>query len=629
MCGFAGVYEYGTAEGRVSPEQIARMRDTLAHRGPDDAGLFVSDDMRVGLGHRRLAIVDIAGGAQPMFGKSGECLVYNGEIYNYPHLRKQLEGEGVAFRTNCDTEVVLRLYERHGAAGLGRLDGMFAFALWEPARQRLLLARDPAGEKPLYFSDACGRLVFGSEIKALLVHPSIPRKLNDAALDAYLTHLVTPPPDTLFRGIFKLAQGEMAVCDRNGLSVSRYRDAGFARRFSPEGLGHAASRVRSLLESSTRACLMSDVPVGLLLSGGLDSTALLALLGERARGLPTFSVGFAEAPAFDEREKARRVARHFGTDHHEVSVSPQQAVAVLPELIHHQDEPLADLVCVPLHFVCSLAAAAGVKVVLGGEGSDELFWGYPRYQKIVRSWPWIAMLRRLPRPLRSALATAIPARRLPRLRDFAEGLTADRVPPMHMPVGVTQAQRSKLLRSGGAGPRWVAASHGAGEPGGLDTLALDTQEYEFGVRLPERLLMRIDRFSMASGVEARLPYLGRELVEYVYQLPPRLKIAGAQTKIVLRKAVGDLVPSWVLARSKQGFEAPVAAWFEARMGELLDALAQEDALRSYFDPAGLDALKDARRAPGATAALWPVLNFALWHLAWIEGRDLRELLEGI
>ncbi len=404
MCGFAGVYEYATFEGSLTRGLIAAMRDTLRHRGPDGQGLFLSEDARVGLGHRRLAIVDPAGGTQPMLGRRGECLVYNGELYNYLRLRRELEADAVAFETNSDTEVLLRAYERYGIDCLRRLDGMFAFALWDPVRRHLLLARDCMGEKPLYWSDVAGRVVFGSEVKALLEHPMIHAELDSELLDDYLTHLVTPGPETLFRGIRKLGPGELAVCDAGGVRVSRYWELFSPRRLSQISLESAAGTVRSLLESALEDRLMSDVPIGALLSGGLDSTALVALLRDRARGLATFSVGFADAPGLDERDQARRVARHFKTEHHEVCVSERDALAFLPRMIRHQDQPLADPVCVPLHFVCELAAAQGVKVVLGGEGSDELFWGYPRYAKIVRWWPWISLARRAPRALRSAVA---------------------------------------------------------------------------------------------------------------------------------------------------------------------------------------------------------------------------------
>lgn len=536
------------------------------------------------------------------------------------------------FETNCDTEVVLRLYERSGAACVDSLDGMFAFALWDPARRRLMLARDRLGEKPLYWSDAGGRLVFGSEVKALLEHPAIEPELNDAALDAYLTHLVTPAPQTLLRGIFKLGPGELALCDASGMRISRYWDLFTPREWSESSPSAASGAARSLLERSLDERLLSDVPVGVLLSGGLDSTALVALLRERARGLASFSVGFDGHAAFDERAQARRVARHFGTDHHEVNVSERDVIGFLPRLIHHQDEPLADPVCVPLHFVCELAAHSGVKVVLGGEGSDELFWGYPRYAKIARAWPLLDAARRTPVGLRRALARTIPARRYPLLHDFAEGVAAERMPPMHMPAGVPTHAReallgSSLLHQSAEPPAWNASPESANGSDRFDTLSFDTQEYEFGLRLPERLLMRLDRCSMASGVEARVPFLDRELVEFVYRLAPRLKLAGGVGKAVLREAVGDVVPPWVLARRKQGFEAPVAEWFASRMGALLRALRDEDSLRSCFRADGLDALLAAGRPAETRAEQWPVLNFALWHMAWIEGRDLDVELE--
>jgi asparagine synthase (glutamine-hydrolysing) len=385
--------------------------------------------------------------------------------------------------------------------------------------------------------------------------------------------------------------------------------------------------VRSLLECALEQRLMSDVPLGVLLSGGLDSTTLVALLRERAQGLATFSVGFSGYPAFDERDQARRAARQFGTEHHEVDVSEQDAIAFLPQLIHHQDEPLADPVCVPLHFVCQLAASRGVKVVLGGEGSDELFWGYPRYEKIVRWWFLIRLARRAPGALRRALPAGISPRRHPRARDFAEGLVAARMPPMHMPAGVPRPQRELVLCNSSSGPQWRASALSADRASAFDTLGFDTQEYELGLRLPERLLMRLDRFSMANGVEARVPFLDHELVEFAYRLPPRLKLRGSHTKVVLRQGVADALPPWVLARRKQGFDAPVAGWFGSRMRDLLRSRAQEDAIRSCFDADGLGRVLGGRGALAGRFLLWPLLNFALWHLAWIEGRDIEAMLE--
>jgi asparagine synthase (glutamine-hydrolysing) len=630
VCGIVGVYEYARREGGVSEPLVEEMRDTLRHRGPDGAGTYVSQNRRVGLGHRRLAIVDPAGGTQPMHGPGGECLVFNGEIYNYPALRWELERDGTRFRTSCDTEVILHLYARYGDGCVDRLNGMFAFALWDGRRGRLLLARDRLGEKPLYWADVDGVLVFGSEIKALLAHPLVGRSVNEAAIPSYFTHLVTPSPHTLFAGIGKLPPGTLAVCDGDGMRSRRFWDPFQPRSWAPVPLEDAAGQVRRRLGESVHARMMSDVPVGVLLSGGLDSTTLVALLGERASSLATFSVGFAGGSRLDERAEARAVADHFGTRHHEIEISERDALGFLPSLVHHQDEPLADPVCVPLHFVCGLARDHGVKVVLAGEGSDELFWGYPRYAAVLRRWRTVRMLLALPRPLRSALPRVVPttSRRRVHLRELLEQVASGRLSPLHLPLGLTAYERSRLLRRPEDGILWLpsAGTGGPGDP--LSELGFDTQEHELGLRLPELLLMRIDRFSMANSVEARVPFLDPELVELVYRLPLELKLRQGVGKVVLRRAVADIVPDRVLNRPKQGFGAPILEWFHSTMGDLLASLLAEDAIRRYFDGAVVrDLLEQHARGVRNEPVLWPVLNFALWHRYWIEQEPLEPLLE--
>jgi asparagine synthase (glutamine-hydrolysing) len=618
-----GVYEYARREGGVSAPLICRMRDTLRHRGPDGAGIYVTEDRRVGLGHRRLAIVDPPGGAQPMFGQRGECLVFNGEIYNYPALRRTLEMDGAEFATNCDTEVILHLYARLGAECVHELTGMFAFALWDPRRQEMLLARDPIGEKPLYWTEAAGRLIFGSEIKSLLEHPSVTPRVNDQALGEYLANLVVSSPNTLFRGISKLPPGSHAVCDPSGMTrIYRYSAVADGRYWNDVSLAESTREVSRLLRTSVEARLMSDVPVGVLLSGGLDSTTLLALLDEKAPGMPTFSVGFPTAPEFDEREEARKVARHFRTEHHEVDVSEVDALRFLPSLVHHQDEPLGDPVCLPLHFVCELAKRQGVKVLLAGEGADELFWGYPDYLRILARWPWIRMVLSLPQPARRALPALVSASSRPRRRETLDAIAAGRPLPMHFPLGLAKPQRERVLREEGTDP-WSPSTVSTNGESAIDRLAFDTQEYEFDLRLPELLLMRIDRFSMASSVEARVPFLDPELVRYVYHLPMEHKLDRQVTKVVLRQATRGLVPDWVLQRPKQGFDAPVIAWLQQRFGRILDVLLDGPIAR-YID-------SDAVRRMNAAGQLnaWPILNLALWHRYWIEREPLEPLVERV
>jgi asparagine synthase (glutamine-hydrolysing) len=626
MCGIAGIFEYGRASGGIEESVLLRMRETIRHRGPDGEGLFVSPDRRLGFAHRRLAIIDLDGGAQPMHGPNGTCLVFNGEIYNYPALRATLLAEGVRFRTRCDTEVILHLYQRYGDRCVEHLTGMFAFALFDPERQRVFFARDPIGEKPLYWADRAGVFVFASEIKALLEHPLIPREVNRQALGPYLANLVTPAPQTTFRGIYKLPAGWMGHCGVGGTQVSPYASITATRGYDRTG-GQAAGHVRELLDESVRARLMSDVPLGVLLSGGMDSTTILALASQQTTGMASFTVAFAGHEQYDERDQARAVARLYGTDHHEVLLSEEDAIDILAPLIHHQDEPLADPVCVPLHAVCRLAREQGIKVVLAGEGADELFWGYAGYQSIVERWRRFERMLALPQPVRRVAALATSADRTPRRREQLEGIAAGRMNPIHMPVGLTAYQRRHLLSGANAGPGWAPALPGPHESA-LETLAFDTQEYEFEVRLPELLLMRIDRFSMANSVEARVPFLDPALVDYVYRLPLDAKIANGVTKAVLKQAVADIVPASVSGRPKQGFAAPTSRWFAERHGGVLTDLMGQDALRAYFD---VDYLARLLRDGDANHydyghILWPVLNFGLWHKYWIEEEPLEELV---
>ncbi len=561
-----------------------------------------------------------------MFGDDGSCLVFNGEIYNYPVLRRSLTESGVCFKTHSDTEVILHLFRRYGDACVEHLTGMFAFAIWDPSQERVFFARDPIGEKPFYWADIDGVFVFASEIKALLEHPIVPREVNELALGPYLANLVTPGPETLFRQIHKLPPGSSGCCDRSGVEISRYLPPVRPRHWLSSD-HDVARRVRELLDDSLQARLMSDVPVGVLLSGGLDSSAIIALLREQAASLASFTVGFPGHERHDEREEARWVAQRFGTEHHEIVLHEQDALDTLGPLIYHADEPIADPVCVPLYAVCRLARETGIKVVLAGEGADELFWGYSEYRAVVERWRRFQAMLALPKPLRQLAACATLANSKPRRREQLEGIASGRVRPIHMPVGLTGYQRSHLLRSSPAGPGWAPSGAGVSEDA-LTTLAFDTQEYEFGVRLPELLLMRIDRFSMANSVEARVPFLDPALVDFVYRLSLDQKVRGGITKYVLKQAISDVLPDRVALRPKQGFSAPTSQWFAARHGNLMRDLMNQDALKRYFDIPYLDSVLgtagDGSWDRGQI--LWPILNFGLWHKHWIEGEPLDEVV---
>ena len=627
MCGIVGVFEHGQSEGGVTPDLLIRMRETLHHRGPDGEGLYVTEDRRLGFGHRRLSIVDLGGGAQPMFDSGGACLVFNGEIYNYPALRRELESAGVRFETDCDTEVILHLYRRYGESCVDHMTGMFAFALWDPDRREVFFARDPIGEKPFYWAERDGVFMFGSEIKAILEHPLAPRAVNEDAIGPYLAHLVSPGPETLYRGINKLGPGHAGRCGRDGVRTWRYWSAAEPRSWADVG-DEATDRVRELLDQSIHARLMSDVPVGVLLSGGMDSSTIVALLREQARGLASFTVGFPGYEDVDEREEARWVAERFGTDHHEVTLAEEDAMGLIASLIHHQDEPLADPVCIPLHAVCRLARDTGIKVVLAGEGADELFWGYHEFGSAVDDWARMRRVLRAPLLLRKLAVRVTSPERAPLRREQLESLARGRPKAVHMPVAMTRHQRAHLLLSGTEDVGWAPTAGIDGEDP-RTTLGFDTQEYEFQVRLPELLLMRIDRFSMANSVEARVPFLDPALVNYVYRLPLEAKVRHSVTKWILKEAVADVVPERVAKRRKQGFAAPTSRWFLSRHGALLRDLMRQDTLRSYFDTDYLDSLL-ARTNPESFESgqiLWPILNFGLWHKHWIEGESLEEIVD--
>ena len=623
MCGIAGVFEYGTASGQVSSDVVVAMRDTLIHRGPDGEGLYLSEDRRVGLGHRRLAIVDIAGGAQPMTGRDGSVLVFNGEIYNYPAIRRQLEADGVQFRTTCDTEVILHLYERFGLTCVDHLEGMFAFALWDPNLKRMCFARDPIGEKPLYWAERGGRLIFGSEIKAILEHPSVTAEVDQSQIGPYLANLVTPGPHTLFKGISKLRPGTIMTCDSTGIEQKPFTPLPRSRDLREVPVAEAAATAVGLLETSLNDRLMADVPVGVLLSGGVDSSALVALLRDRGQDMATFSVGYGAGDPGDERGEARKVAKHFGTDHHEIEIGEREAVGFLADLIHHQDEPLADPVCIPLNFVCRLAADNGVKVVLAGEGADEVFWGYANYRQLLRVWPAIQAIGAMPGPLARAASSAVGSRIGMSGESVAMAINGGRPLAAHSFLWNSVSLRKHLIEDQIPTDIGWERSGLSREEGSRDRFMFDTQEYEFAVRLPELLLMRIDRFSMGNSIEARAPFLAPELVNYMYGQSLASKMNGNESKIALRAGLRGVLPDWVLDRRKQGFGAPVRKWFDSELGRLFELTAREETLGRYFD---LQSLRKMLADGGAGFGLWPILNFGLWHMKWIEGRDLGDLL---
>ncbi|MDA0699294.1 MAG: asparagine synthase (glutamine-hydrolyzing) [Chloroflexi bacterium] len=635
MCGICGMLQVGGG-APVNVELLARMRDLIAHRGPDDAGSYVAPDGRVGLANRRLSIIDLsAGGHQPLANEDGTVwIAFNGEIYNYRELRPALLARGHVFASQSDTEVIVHLYEEYGADCVQHLRGMFAFAIWDARRQELFLARDRLGEKPLYYAHAGGCFMFASEIKSLLANPALPRKVKPAALYHYLTFLTPPAPDTLFDGVQKLAAGHCAWIALDGsVRVHEYWNM-FAGSVAPASSGDVLEQLRSTLRESIALRMISDVPFGVLLSGGIDSTTNLALMTELLQQpVRSFSIGYAGAGVdeFNELNFARAAARQFGAEHHEVIIGREDLMRFLPDMIYHQDEPIADPVCVPVHYVCKLARESGTKVVQVGEGADELFGGYAHWIAALRLerrlWPMFGSLPGFMRHAVAGLARPL----LGELRhEYLRRGAAHEELFWGGAIAFGEAGKQALLTDGFLQQVRGLSSH--------DPVRAQRRQFEatspnrdyltwmsfldLRMRLPELLLMRVDKMSMATSVEARVPFLDHVFVEQMMQLPQQVKLPGLQPKHLLKQAVRGIIPDEIIDRPKQGFRVPVRQWLAEDLGVLA-----HDCLRGFCQRT------DYFRWPRVQALLrsnnelsWYLLNFALWHELWIEGVPRDELL---
>jgi asparagine synthase (glutamine-hydrolysing) len=614
MCGICGI---ASRTGSPDPDRLDAMSASLAHRGPDSGGVHL--DGPVALAARRLSIIDLAGGDQPIGNEDGSCVVVqNGEIYNYPELRLELERDGHTFRTNCDTEVHLHLYERHGPEYARHLRGMFAVALWDARRRRLVLARDRYGIKPLYYRDADGALEFASELRAL------PRGEVDLdALDAFLAFNSIPAPYSIFRDTRKLPAGHVLVWEeKGGVTVERYARPGPLPVDELRGDDEAelVEELRARLRDSVRAHLLADVPVGVLLSGGVDSAVLAALAAqETPDAVHTFTIGFEER-SFDERADARLVAERYGTNHHELLVHPDPLVLV-PALADVFDEPFADSSALPTYLVSELAAEH-VKVALSGEGGDELFGGYYTYAADLladRVAPFARLVRPLVERLPSSSAKAsfdYKAKRFVR---------AAHLPPLERHHGWKEIfspdARAELTgRHGAFDPVDVLRTRYA-ETGGADLLAR-LQDVDFGVYLVDDLLVKTDRASMAHSLEARVPFLDPVVTNFAFGLPAKHKVRGLSKKILLRKAAEPLLPREVVHGRKRGFSIPAAAWLRGELEPFARATLSPDTLRSqgFFRPAPVTRLLDEHVAGAEdwSRQLWGLLTFTLWYERHVE-----------
>jgi asparagine synthase (glutamine-hydrolysing) len=567
-------------------------------------------------------------------------VVYNGEIYNFKELRAELEARGRRFRSQSDTEVLLALYMEEGPKMLHRLRGMFALGIWDGVTRRLWLARDRIGIKPLYYTTHAGRFLFASEIKALLAFPGLPRAVDLEGLYHYLSFLCTPAPGTLFTGIRKLRPGHTLTVEADGsVREEEYWDVfdhvTAVRKGDHEEL---AGRLLDLLREAVHYRMVSDVPFGVFLSGGIDSSANVALMAELMdRPVETFSIGFKGADGYNEFQYARQVAARFGANHHEVQIGVRDLIGFLPALIHHQDEPIADPVCVPVYFVAKLAKDHGVTVCQVGEGSDELFCGYPIWGRMLRAMGWDRWVGKIPAPLRWLAPAALRAvgRDDTLVYEFLRRGAARESLFWGGAEAFFEGQKRRLLRSGildrldSISSYDVIAAHlrrfRERSPLADDDLAW-MGYLDLRLRLPELLLMRVDKMTMATAVEARVPFLDHELVTFAMGIPQAVKVANGKLKDLLKKAVTRLLPAEIVHRPKQGFRVPVTEWFLTELGPVVrEVLTDFSREQPYFDPGYIQRLLGPRNS----AKTWYLLNFALWHRHWIEERPMPSRIAGL
>ena len=631
MCGIVGAISFDERPIRFTSSYISSMRDTMEHRGPDGAGLWIAPDGRVALGHRRLSIIDLSRTAdQPMSNEDGSLqVVFNGEIYNHAEIRQELvKLGGHHWKTDhSDTEAILHAFEQWGIDSLHKFRGMFAIALWDTRRRELLLVRDRIGVKPLYYSIHHGRLTFASEIKALLEDPEQQREVDETALYHYLSFFASPAPQTLLKGVQKLAGGTWLRVRLDGsVTMGRYWDAldhvKPMREVSEEEI---AARILTELRTAVQLRKISDVPVGVFLSGGIDSSVNAALFSEGSdQPIRTFSIGYDRNYQSypDELPYARRMAAHVGAEHHERLLKQSDLIDFLPEMIRLQDEPIADPVCVPVYYLSKLARDNGVVVCQVGEGSDELFWGY-RYWRVSLG---LQKLARLPVPVgsRRLLLNTMRWARQDKTLPY-EWLSRD---ISSRPIfwggaeAFTETQKNDLLspalrRSLAGLNSWEALQpiRHRFEDKAWETSPLSWMTYlDLNLRLPELLLMRVDKMSMGASLEARVPFLDHKFVELALGIPEAVKTRRGILKSILKRSVRNLIPHELIQRKKQGFGVPIAEWFASQLGEFVsEQFGSFYRETEFFDRSKVKEEIDHRRGPRA----WCLLNFVLWWNQYI------------
>lgn len=626
MCGIAGMFgpegAMSAGERRAVVEQMCRV---IEHRGPDDDGFHIDGGLAIGM--RRLSIIDLFTGRQPISNEDGSVwIVFNGEIYNFKELRDDLIRRGHTFQTGTDTEAIVHLYEEEGERCVERLRGMFSFAIWDKRERKLFIARDRVGVKPLHYSLTGDTLVFASEIKSILQHPAVTREVNLEAISDFLTFGYVPDPTSAFRGIFKLPPGHTLTLKDGRLSTRCYWDFEYDQTGPGEPVrddNYYAERIRELIAESVRLRLISDVPLGAFLSGGIDSSTVVAMMArEMDRPVKTFSIGFTES-SFDELHFARITARHFKTEHHEFIVTPD-VCKIVEEIIWHHDEPFADVSSIPTYIVSKMAREH-VTVVLSGDGGDELFGGYERYLVDRKR----EVFGRIPRFLRRNFMLRA-SRAIPRAtygKNFLRNVALDSDARYVDSISYFDEDAKRNLLSPEV-RRWLGGRDSSdafrrllavpSSSERLDHLLyLDSKTY-----LPGDILTKVDRMSMAHSIEAREPLLDHKLIEFVQTIPASLKLRGSVGKHILKSAVRGLIPDEIIDRQKQGFGVPIRRWFNNELRELLyDTLTDSRTRgRGYFDQKVVDEILDEHRRcrRDNSTHLWGLLTLELWHRAFID-----------
>lgn len=634
MCGIAGFVDFWDANKTRVADERAQILDSMCgvitHRGPDDQGVMLKEG--IALGMRRLSIIDLPGGHQPISNEDNSVtIIFNGEIYNYRELQAGLQSRGHRFGTNSDTESIVHAYEEYGVSCVDHLRGMFAFAIWDDRKKSLFIARDRVGKKPLYYSiTRSGSLVFGSELKSLLEHPEVNREINPQALDAYFSLGYVPDPLSIFQNVEKLPPGHHLTFTNGRLSVERYWDFSYETNANGHRAVDYLDELRALLDEAVKLRLVSDVPLGAFLSGGVDSSTVVALMARHTnQPVKTFSIGFNE-DSYNELEYARLTAQKFGTDHHEFLVTPD-ICDVVDKLAWHFDEPFADSSAIPTYVVSKLAREH-VKVVLTGDGGDELFAGYSRYVTERRRSRFDAV----PKIFKQGLMDPL-SRRLPHGawgRNYLQNVSLDPISRYLDSVSVftglnkgtlyTADFNNQLKNTRHLNAYFQELSGKVKTDASLDSLLyIDSKTY-----LPGDILTKVDRMSMAVSLEARVPLLDHKLIEFVTRIPAELKMAGLETKHLFKRAIGNLVPPEILNRPKQGFGVPIQKWINQQLKErirdtLSDGLTLE---RGYVSRNHVALLLDehARGRRDHSMALWALLMLELWHRQFVDRRPAHQ-----